>query len=247
MVELLDEPEKGLAIGRRASLDMRREFSYRAIGVRTAQLLTNAMQSEIGEPRLASVTQASVGSGWGGADTIASEASAREEAEAAPAFHRELSGMDAELRAGRPLTPELLSRVPLEVLGDVYLGLRGQYPALLAALPSMAPAEVQRNWTGNDGQPLTVQSCLRGALPLEDSHVKWASFGGQVTRGGERPGLLAFCPPTTRPWLRVGDIVCLDNLGTHKVKGVREAIQAASAIAIYLPPYIPDLNPIELS
>jgi glycosyltransferase involved in cell wall biosynthesis len=50
MVDLLDEPEKGLAIGRRASLEMRREFSYRAIGVRTAQLLTNAMQSEIGDP-----------------------------------------------------------------------------------------------------------------------------------------------------------------------------------------------------
>ncbi|MGO8967955.1 MAG: transposase, partial [Myxococcaceae bacterium] len=46
------------------------------------------------------------------------------------------------------------------------------------------------------------------------------------------------------PWLRKGDIVCLDNLGTHKVKGVREAIEGAGAIAIYLPPYSPDLNPI---
>ncbi len=48
------------------------------------------------------------------------------------------------------------------------------------------------------------------------------------------------------PWLRPGDVVLMDNLGVHKVKGVREAIAAAGAVALYLPPYSPDLNPIEL-
>jgi len=47
------------------------------------------------------------------------------------------------------------------------------------------------------------------------------------------------------PTLRAGDIVVLDNLGSHKVRGVREAIEACGATLRYLPPYSPDLNPIE--
>lgn len=46
--------------------------------------------------------------------------------------------------------------------------------------------------------------------------------------------------------LRPGDTVIMDNLPAHKVAGVREAIEAAGAELIYLPPYSPDLNPIEL-
>jgi transposase len=47
------------------------------------------------------------------------------------------------------------------------------------------------------------------------------------------------------PTLRPGDIVVMDNLGSHKVSGVRTAIAAAGAELRYLPPYSPDLNPIE--
>lgn len=47
--------------------------------------------------------------------------------------------------------------------------------------------------------------------------------------------------------LRKGDVVVLDNLSSHKVKGVAEAIEAAGASVRYLPPYSPDLNPIELA
>jgi transposase len=47
------------------------------------------------------------------------------------------------------------------------------------------------------------------------------------------------------PTLDRGDIVFMDNLRTHKVAGVKEAIEAADAMAIYLPAYSPDLNPIE--
>lgn len=47
------------------------------------------------------------------------------------------------------------------------------------------------------------------------------------------------------PTLRVGDIVVADNLGSHKVAGVREAIEARGASLLFLPPYSPDLNPIE--
>lgn len=47
------------------------------------------------------------------------------------------------------------------------------------------------------------------------------------------------------PTLRRGDIVVMDNLNSHKVAGVREAIERAGAEVWYLPPYSPDLNPIE--
>ena len=47
------------------------------------------------------------------------------------------------------------------------------------------------------------------------------------------------------PALAHGDIVIMDNLPSHKVAGVREAIEARGASLIYLPPYSPDLNPIE--
>lgn len=47
------------------------------------------------------------------------------------------------------------------------------------------------------------------------------------------------------PDLRPGDIVIMDNLGSHKGAGVRDAIEAAGASLLYLPPYSPDFNPIE--
>jgi transposase len=52
-----------------------------------------------------------------------------------------------------------------------------------------------------------------------------------------------FLAPTLAP----GDIVIMDNLGSHKVAGVRQAIGARGASLRYLPPYSPDLNPIEQS
>jgi transposase len=56
---------------------------------------------------------------------------------------------------------------------------------------------------------------------------------------------LAYVEQALAPTLRAGDIVVLDNLKAHKVKGVREAIEAAGAQLRYLPPYSPDFNPIE--
>jgi len=47
------------------------------------------------------------------------------------------------------------------------------------------------------------------------------------------------------PKLRPGDVVILDNLSAHKVPGICEPIQARGAQLLYLPPYSPDLNPIE--
>jgi len=47
------------------------------------------------------------------------------------------------------------------------------------------------------------------------------------------------------PALRPGDIVVMDNLGSHKGSAIRRAIRAAGARLLFLPPYSPDLNPIE--
>ena len=77
-------------------------------------------------------------------------------------------------------------------------------------------------------------------------------------RLGERPKLMThrgavngrvfldFVKRRLSPWLRRGDVVVMDNLGTHKMLAVRAAIEAVGALPIYLPTYSPDLNPIEL-
>ena len=55
----------------------------------------------------------------------------------------------------------------------------------------------------------------------------------------------AYADQVLVPALKPGDIVIMDNLGSHKKSGVREAIEAAGASLLYLPPYSPDFNPIE--
>jgi len=56
---------------------------------------------------------------------------------------------------------------------------------------------------------------------------------------------LAYIQTFLCPSLQSGDIVIADNLSSHKVAGLREAIEAVGATIRYLPPYSPDLNPIE--
>ena len=56
---------------------------------------------------------------------------------------------------------------------------------------------------------------------------------------------LAWVEQFLGPTLQAGDIAILDNLSSHKVEGVQQAIAAAGATVLYLPPYSPDLNPIE--
>ena len=56
---------------------------------------------------------------------------------------------------------------------------------------------------------------------------------------------LIYVKDTLCPTLKPGDVVVMDNLSSHKVKGVVEAIEAVGARVAYLPPYSPDLNPIE--
>jgi transposase len=84
--------------------------------------------------------------------------------------------------------------------------------------------------------------CARGLrLRASVPHGHWKQttlVAGLRTAGISAPYVLA---PTLAP----GDIVLLDNLRSHKVAGIAEAITARGAQLIYLPPYSPDLNPIE--
>lgn len=105
---------------------------------------------------------------------------------------------------------------------------------------------------------------LRGRAPAGQRlvakvpHGHWHSstlISAVGLRGAFAPAV--FDGPTTRevfqayvdqvlvPELRPGDIVIMDNLAPHKSPGVREAIEAAGGLVLYLPPYSPDYNPIE--
>ena len=89
-------------------------------------------------------------------------------------------------------------------------------------------------------------------------HWQTTTFVGALRAGGitapmvldramNGPAFLAYVRQVLAPSLAPGDIVVLDNLGAHKVSGVRAAIEAVGATLRYLPPYSPDLNPIELA
>ena len=58
---------------------------------------------------------------------------------------------------------------------------------------------------------------------------------------------LAYVQQQLLPTLREGDTVIMDNLPAHKVAGVRAAIESVGAQLVYLPPYSPDFNPIEMA
>lgn len=80
-------------------------------------------------------------------------------------------------------------------------------------------------------------------------------FAALTTRGLQAPMtipeptdgdiFLAYIEQVLCPRLDPGQVVIMDNLSAHKVAGVRELIEAAGARLLYLPPYSPDLNPIE--
>ena len=83
----------------------------------------------------------------------------------------------------------------------------------------------------------TVTAALRA-----NGLVATALFDGATN--GTR--FLSYVAQTLVPALKPGNTVIMDNLAAHKVAGVRETIEAAGARLLYLPPYSPDLNPIEM-
>jgi transposase len=97
------------------------------------------------------------------------------------------------------------------------------------------------------------QRC-RAAVP--HGHWKTVTFVGGLTLAGfiapmvldgpmDGEAFRAWCEQMLAPVLRPGHLVIMDNLAAHKVTGVRQTIEACGATLLYLPPYSPDLNPIE--
>jgi len=95
---------------------------------------------------------------------------------------------------------------------------------------------------------------LIGAAP--HGHWKTTTFVAALRSSGltaplvidgamDGPMFRAYVEQHLVPTLSEGDVVVLDNLGSHKVAGVRQAIESVGATLAYLPPYSPDLNPIE--
>lgn len=96
----------------------------------------------------------------------------------------------------------------------------------------------------------------RAAVP--HGHWKTTTFtAGLRTSGIAAPMVIdgpmdgdafrAYVEQVLAPELHPGDTVIMDNLPAHRVGGVREAIEAAGATLLYLPPYSPDFNPIEMA
>ena len=127
--------------------------------------------------------------------------------------------------------------------------------------PSLTPSKlvfIDETWTR------TNMTRLYGRAPrgkrlvdaVPHGHWKTSTFIGAlrcdaVTATGVFDGaingelFLAYVEQVLVPTLRPGDVVIMDNLRSHKVAGVREAIEAAGASLLFIPPYSPDLNPIE--
>jgi transposase len=109
------------------------------------------------------------------------------------------------------------------------------------------------NMTRRYGRAPRGQRC-RGSAPY--SHWQVTTFVGALRRGGISATMvidepmdgdifLAYVEQVLVPTLIPGEIVILDNLASHKIPGVEQAIRSAGATVLYLPPYSPDLNPIE--
>jgi transposase len=98
----------------------------------------------------------------------------------------------------------------------------------------------------------------RCRAPIPHGHWKTTTFTGALRRDGltapmvldgpmNGSAFLAYVERVLVPTLLLGDIVVMDNLPAHKPAGVRRAIAQAGAALLYLPPYSPDFNPIEMA
>jgi transposase len=98
----------------------------------------------------------------------------------------------------------------------------------------------------------------RCVAAIPHGHWKTTTFVGGLRRTGitapmvldgpmDGPAFLAYVEQVLAPTLTPGDVVVLDNLPAHKQAAVRAAIEVTGAGLRFLPPYSPDLNPIEMA
>ena len=89
----------------------------------------------------------------------------------------------------------------------------------------------------------------RGRVTTLLASLTPTGVGPAVTRQGgtTKEAFLAYLREDLVPTLEAGQVVLLDNLGAHRAREVRALVEATGARLVYLPPYSPDLNPIELA
>ena len=95
----------------------------------------------------------------------------------------------------------------------------------------------------HDYAPLNIpkSTTMLSSIRMDGTMIH-KEFSGAVNR----EHFLDYVTNSLTPSLHSGDIVIMDNLRTHKVDGVQQTIQSVGAQVLYLPPYSPDFNPIEM-
>ncbi len=117
---------------------------------------------------------------------------------------------------------------------------------------------IDETWTKTNMAPLRGWGTKGKRLVAHVPHGHWKTltFLAALRSGGitapcvfdgpiNGESFLLYVQQILIPTLKPGDIVIMDNLGSHKAEAIRKAIMAASARLVFLPPYSPDLNPIE--
>jgi len=118
---------------------------------------------------------------------------------------------------------------------------------------------IDETWTKTNMAPLRGWSPRGQRLPAKVPHGRWTTMTFLAALRHDRveaPWLIdgpingdsfrLYIDKVLIPTLRHGDIVVMDNLGSHKSSAVRQALRAAGAKLFFLPKYSPDLNPIEM-
>ena len=139
--------------------------------------------------------------------------------------------------------------------------MRAGREAWKAAQPALDPDRlvfVDETWASTN-MARTHGRCPRGerlVAAVPHGHWKTTTFVAALRRDGLAAPKAADGPMTGElfaayaeqvlaPALRPGDVVVMDNLACHKAAGARRAVEAAGGAVLFLPPYSPDLNPIE--
>jgi transposase len=117
---------------------------------------------------------------------------------------------------------------------------------------------IDETWTKTNMAPLRGWAPCGQRLPSKAPHGRWKTMTFLAALRHDRltapwlidgpidgQSFLQYVEQVLVPTLKPGDIVIVDNLGSHKSKAVRHAIRAAGAKLFFLPKYSPDLNPIE--
>ena len=141
------------------------------------------------------------------------------------------------VKALRAAWPEQIAGVPPEDLvfvdeSGVNLAMTRRYARSRRGCRAYGSAP--RNW----GDNVSILNALGLRGSVASMYLPGATDG---------PVFLTYLKKVLVPKLWRGAVVVMDNLGAHKVKGVQTLLESAGARLVYLPPYSPDFNPIELA